>query len=73
MLEALTSRPWTGRGWEDAASNTRSREKGAGVLDSLVSRQERSVGKSNIGELKFPLFRTSPSFSEASSHLFIRR
>jgi len=72
MLEALTSRPWVGGGLEDAASNTRSREKGAGVLDSLVSREERSIG-SDIGGLKFPLFPTSPSFSEASSHLFIRR
>ena len=73
MLEALTSRPWAGGGWEDAASNTRSREMGAGVLDSLVSREERSVGKSDVGGLKFPLFPTSPSFSGASSHLFIHR
>lgn len=72
MLEALTSRPWAGGGWEDAASDTRSREKGTGVLDSLVSREERSVGKSDVGGLKFPLFPTSP-FSGASSHLFIRR
>lgn len=45
MLEALTSRPWAGGGLEDAASNTRSREKGAGVLDSLVSTEERSIGR----------------------------
>lgn len=59
-------RKWTGL-CQPKVHRSIPREKGAGVQNSLVSREERSVGKRDIGELKFTPFHTSP-FSEASSH-----
>lgn len=49
MQEAWTAGPWAGA-W--GAYYWVAKEEGAGGLDSLVWREERSVGKSDLGGLK---------------------